>query len=320
MIHNSSTAAASYQAYTAYGLTILSAIPLSEFPPSTRECGDALVRIGEGAGWIDEVRQKQEHLAITEVEARFWFKGIAAFSVKNGHEITVYPEPGTDLSLLRLYVQGMMMAMALYQRGYCVLHASVVDLGGYAIAFLGHVGAGKSSLAGAFYARGYRVLADDNAAVDFASGVPMVAPAYPCLKLFPAIASALGFAKGNLGILHVSQEKLRGSTHSLFDSTPAALKRLYVLGRDQSPEIARLSPLNLIPELIRNSAPTRWGHAGDSRQLRQCGLLATKTEAFALRTFTEAGSVLKLADRVIEHCSQPPAHPTLLPTSPLQPA
>jgi hypothetical protein len=298
------------RSYTAYGLGIRSAIPLTEFLPSGAGSGEVVVRLGPEPHWVAGVRDRRDYLAIASDEARFWFKGVGGFTVTSGSEIAIHPENGVDLSLLRLYVEGMMMAMTLHQRGFCVLHASVVDMGGYAVAFVGHVGAGKSSLAGALYARGYRVLSDDNAAVDLSAGHPTTVPAYPCLKLFPAIASVLGFENGSLGVLHPSLPKLGGSIQSRFDPAPLPLKRLYVLGRDHSPEISSLSSLKTFVELIKNSAPTRWGHPGDSRQFEQCGVLATVLEAYTLRSFADPASLPALAAAVVEHCAGESAHAT----------
>ena len=161
------------------------------------------------------------------------------------------------------------MAVILYQRGMCVLHASVIEAQGTAIAFLGHIGAGKSSTAAAFYARGHRILNDDNAAIQMCSGTPLVVPGFPYIKLFPAIASSLGFQIGDLRILHETQVKLAGPVHSGFSDRPLPLRTIYVLGRDHSKDMTRLSPLNATMQLIRNSVPTRWGQRGDSRHLEQ---------------------------------------------------
>src|SRR5581483_1418909 len=153
----------------------------------------------------------------------------------------------------RLYVQGMLLAMILHQRGMCVLHASVVELDGQAIAIMGHVGAGKSSVAGALYAAGHRVLSDDNAAIQISDGLPSVIPAYPFVKLFPAVASMLGFHNGSLRQLHASQSKMAGSVRNGFTTTPSRLSRIYILGRDHEPVVRRLSTLAATVELIRNA-------------------------------------------------------------------
>jgi hypothetical protein len=238
---------------------------------------------------------------VTRQGAQFWFKGVGAFVVENGSRIIAIPEKGLDHGILRIYIQGMLMAALLHQRGMCVLHASVLEVNGAALAFLGPVGAGKSSMAAALYSRGHRVLADDNAAIYFRAGIPMIQPAYPSLKLFPEIASSLGFRNGALSPLPVSETKVAGAVPVGFVQKPVPLRALYFLGRDCDNEITRLTSLQTVMKLIEHSVPTRWGVRGDLQQLEECGLLATQVPAFALRTFTDLASLPVLAQTVEDH-------------------
>ena len=289
--------------YSAYGLTVRSEIPLDEFPATTEEHEDVSVAYGEIPDWALEIQDKAEAIEITPESARFWFANTGGFAVTDGNRITAYPRPGVPVEVLRLYVEGMLLAMLLHQRGRCVLHASVVEIEGVAVALMGHVGAGKSSLAGTLYTRGHRVLADDNAAILVSSGRPSVTPAYPYVKLFPAIASLLGFHNGSLRALHSSQPKMAGAVGNGFTAAPSPLARIYLLGRNHQPEIRQLSPLEAMLELIRNAVPTRWGHAGDARQLERCGAVARQVPMFTLRTFTDLDGLPEVARALEQHCA-----------------
>jgi hypothetical protein len=290
--------------YAAYGLTIRSPIPLTEFVFDGTGEGDVEVTFGEDPGWVSAVRGEDLFFHVSREEARFWFKDVGAFVVRAGSQIVAIPENALDHSLLRLYIQGIMMATVLHQRGMCVLHASVIEIHGAALAFLGPVGFGKSSLAGALYSRGHRVLADDNAAIEFRSGIPMIRTAYPSLKLFPEIASSLGFRNGSLTALHSSEVKIAGAVREGFVQEPLPVRGLYFLGRDCDGEITRLAPMQAAMELVRNSVPTRWGHPGDMRQLQDCGLIAKQVPAFSLKTFTDLASLPILAETVENHCTE----------------
>jgi hypothetical protein len=289
------------QNYAAYGLVIRSPIPLTEFVCGGSGEADVVVTLGEDSGWISDVRGEHSFFCISREEARFWFKDVGAFVVRGGSEIVMIPESGTDHSLLRLYVQGMMMALVLHQRGMCVLHASVIEVDGAALAILGPVGFGKSSIAAALYARGNRVLADDNAATDLGGASPMIRTAFPSLKLFPAIASALGFRNGALTALHASEAKIAGAVPKGFIERSLPLRGLYFLSRDCDAEITPLPPLKAAMELIRNSVPTRWGFPGDKQQLQECGLLANRVPSFKLRTFSDLASLPILAEMLENH-------------------
>jgi hypothetical protein len=64
---------------------------------------------------------------------------------------------------------GPIIGFVLHLRGTPCLHASAVVIDGRAVAFLGHSGAGKSTMAAAFVRRGFAALTDDVLALDFSS-------------------------------------------------------------------------------------------------------------------------------------------------------
>lgn len=285
--------------YRAYGLVIRSQLPLPEFPAiAAVGSQQASVVIADGSSWIDPVRQEQSYWSVRTQEARFWFNSVGGFRVRNGTDIIVSPEPGIDQSLLRMYVEGMMMACLLQQRGYYVLHSSVVRIGGHAVAFLGHVGAGKSSLAAALHTRGHAVVTDDNAAIEF-SPEPVVIPAFPAVKVYPAIAASLGYDENSLKVMHSSQMKRAASVSRAFPESPVPLRRLYVLERGAANALTPLSPGETTVELIRNSVPTRWRQPADGAHLAQCGRLSRLIPACRLRTFDSIEQIPALV-RTIE--------------------
>jgi hypothetical protein len=86
---------------------------------------------------------------------------------------------------IRNFLLGVCLGTLLVQRGFLVLHGSVVEIDGEAVAFLGNKRAGKSTSSAALLARGHRFLVDDIVAVQFEDGRPMVTPAFPMFKLDP---------------------------------------------------------------------------------------------------------------------------------------
>lgn len=291
----------------AYGICIDSRIPLPEFPIAHHApvlAPDASVSFGDNSDWTAAVCHLPSFWQVRNDHAKFWFRGVGGFHVRNGNEIIVSPEPGIDDSLLRLYVEGMMMACLLQQRGFYVLHASVVQVGDHAVAFLGHVGAGKSTMAAALHFRGHPVVTDDNAAVDMSAPQPMVIPAFPSVKLLPAIAASLGCEERSLRVMHSSQRKRARSVSRNFPLHPVPLDRLYVLDRAADDEIVRLTPGQSILELIRNSVPTRWRQPGDAAHLMQCGQLSRRLPVWKVRSFDTLEAIPDLARRIEEHALQ----------------
>ena len=294
--------------YSAYGLRIRSCIALRSFPAGDGSGHDVSVTFGDAdRQWAERVGGLEQSLEIEDSEARFWFRDAGAMIVRNGEAIVVAPRGGDsgapELDLVRLYVEGMIMAMLLHQRGLCVLHASVIEMGGAAIACMGHIGAGKSSTAATLYRRGYRILTDDNAAIHTGAEVPVVVPAYPSVKLFPSIAASLGFRGSELAMLHEAQSKMAGDVTKNFSDRALPLATIYVLGRHYPPGVTRLSRLQAAIELIRNAVPTRWGQQGDPRQFRQCSALAMQVPVFAIRTFQDLAGLPAMVDDLERHQS-----------------
>ena len=81
-------------------------------------------------------------------------------------EVVVHPVRGRRPGVEVVLTAGAMLAYQLYRRGCLVLHASAVDVQGAAIAFVGNVGMGKSTMAALMCAGGARLITDDVLAVD----------------------------------------------------------------------------------------------------------------------------------------------------------
>jgi hypothetical protein len=83
------------------------------------------------------------------------------------------------------------MGTILRLRGTLTLHASVIVIGGKAVAFLGAKKSGKSTTAAAFARLGYGVLADDMAVIREDENGFYIQPGYPRLRLRPATQLAM---------------------------------------------------------------------------------------------------------------------------------
>lgn len=141
------------------------------------------------------------------------------------------------------YLLGSLFGFVLRLRGIPALHASAVALGGRAVAVCGPAGAGKSTTAAAFAARGRAVLADDVVPLlDGADGV-RVQPAYPHLRLWPDVLPALG--TGDLPPLTPNWDKrFRDlAAEGAFHDAPLPLGAVYLLGGREEADAPRLQPL-----------------------------------------------------------------------------
>jgi hypothetical protein len=159
--------------YSAFSLTIDSELELPEFAEGRGE-PDVVIRLGTVARYQKPATIEDE-VAIP--------LNIGRFHIKSGREIIVDPLPEADPSVLRVMLQGRLMAYLLRQRGWLPVHASAVAIGGQAVLFAGESGAGKSTTAAALYARGHKVLTDDVGAVRVVNGCVELPAGWSGLRL-----------------------------------------------------------------------------------------------------------------------------------------
>jgi hypothetical protein len=281
--------------YFAYGLGIHSNFPLPEFVPSDAPA-EVVVRLDSGIP-PPELLERDAHVELNANEATLAFRYAGVFRIHRAREIHVMPAPGADLALIRLYLVGKVMATLLYMRGFLVLHASAVEVGGQAVAFVGSSGFGKSSLAASLHACGHRVVADDVVVMDLDSPMPMAIPAFPQLKVDPEVASSLGHDKGSLILLHPLESKRGLRVTKLFASRPLPLALIYLLGLDDA-HSGSLQPQEVLIELVRHSFPARLLQSGGAPHLRQCARLARLVPALRLVRRPSRIPPLELADLV----------------------
>lgn len=114
--------------------------------------------------------------------ARPWRRFIRP-SVMIGGDYTIPDAAPLPLSLGLLAAEmGMNLQMALAQRRYLLLHASAVERDGRALLMTGLSGAGKSTLAALLMGRGWRLMGDEFALVDPATGLIHAFPRLISLK------------------------------------------------------------------------------------------------------------------------------------------
>lgn len=305
--------------YLAYGLHLASALELPELmpnPASTLERAELQIRAGITGKTLGTRDPEKSWVCTGRIEAILDAPEVGLFVVRDGQTIDIEPFPDVDAALLRAFLLGPVLAMALYQRGFLVLHASSVALhqNGQAlgvVGFLGHSGHGKSTLAATLHARGHQIIGDDVIAVPIAptghndnnspdspeSGVPWVFPAYPQLRLWPQALRAVGRDPETLALLYPGQERRVQAVAERFSTAPLPLRRLYVLSIGEEIRLATLAPAQSLMQLVERAYLTPWLEGENAaRQLKQCAALLTQIDLYSLQRPRD----LKLLDRVAE--------------------
>ncbi len=157
------------------------------------------------------------------------------------------------------FLLGPVMGIALRVRGTTCLHASAVEIRGSAVAFLGEMGAGKSTTAAIFARNGHAVLTDDIVALEKCGDAFFARSSYPFLNLLPdAMALVFGTGDGRCSTdpeVEKTQVMLDGRVLR-FESRLLVLDRVYILERASETTAATILPVRPQEALIELSSQT----------------------------------------------------------------
>lgn len=231
--------------YSAFGLTVLSEIPLPELLQLDLVHGNAdiIIKKTDLSQLWSERSRLTEHFVVKENSIIFHVPEIAIFLIRNGNEILVSPINDSDEDYHRLYILGTCMGAILMQRKILPLHGSAIAIDGKAYAFVGDSGAGKSTLASAFLNRGYQLLSDDVIPVTIsAENIPIVTPAYPQQKLWMESLNQFGMESDQYKPIVERETKFAVPVSSQFANQQLPLAGIVELTKTDEAEI-RIIPI-----------------------------------------------------------------------------
>lgn len=240
--------------YSLYGMDFESTIPLdvpeSDGTPMFRVVRESLPPLPRGSG-IPSYR-------FDEDGAHFRFESDIELGISRSRVTVSAPPDESGTMRASIYLLGPIMSYILELRGVVVLHASCVEIEGYAVAFLSASGGGKTNLAVAGLCTGKRLVADDIAAVDADEAGVRIRPAAPSMRLWPHDIPAQWGTPEEFGIVHPNFDKRRVplAHRAGFCSSPVRLACLYVPNRSSSASACsfeELAPADALVELVRQS-------------------------------------------------------------------
>ena len=111
------------------------------------------------------LRQQLPPMTLDEHPARGYLLATADFGSyllsRDGARVRCVPPDDEEAWRWQRFLTGQVLPLAALLRGFEVFHSSAVEVGGRAIAFVGHSGAGKSSLALRLVLEGAALITDD---------------------------------------------------------------------------------------------------------------------------------------------------------------
>ena len=291
--------------YSVYGLNVLSSLHLPELVAGEEEA-DVIVHLGKVQPLPPVLNGTGTGFRATADEACHFVEGVGAFLIRKGCEVIIDPAPGVEERVLRLSILGPVLTLLLHQRGRFVLHASAVEAGGHAVAFMGGSFCGKSTQAAILESRGYGIVADDTTAIDINENGCKVIPGFPWLKLWPDTIISLGETPESMTQLHPLLEKRGRRPTREFSQKSLPLKRIYLLAVGSTPAIEPCRPQEALKAIMSHWKGAQFGpellRSSDvSSFFLQCGNLANKVAVYRLKRPASLPALPEVADLVEEH-------------------
>jgi hypothetical protein len=287
--------------FRAWGLNIVSCMDLPEFLAGKGGSTDVVVDYGVVPDSLEEVRFKGVRYQAAPGRFLLTVDGIARYLVAEGCKIVIQKAAGAEDDAVRLFLLGSAFGALLHQRGVLPLHASAIRANGKAVLFCGSSGIGKSTLAGAFFKKGYPVLADDICALSPGDdGIPMVLPGFPQIRLWADATRELEEDCTSLPKVRQELEKYGLPLQEGFCTKPTPLGRIYVLGTTNTDrfEMVPVNGQEKFNALMRSTYRFRFteGLGSKPEHFNQCTAVGRHAE---VRKITRPGRGFRL-DELME--------------------
>lgn len=290
--------------YRLFGLNVSSELALPELRSAEASSrADVTVRRGPVPAHGDPV----PGLSIFGDEALLFIPHVARYSIREGCDLIVDSFAQVSDRNVRLYLLGSAFAAILHQRGLLPLHANSILIDGRAIGFMGHPGAGKSTMAAWFHDSGHGILGDDVCVVADTAEGPVAHAGIPRLRLWREALEASGREamayERSFDDLDKYNVPIGDGEASL---AQASLSHLYLLddsGGSGRADIERLQGSAAVEALVANTY--RGGYVpmmGRTREhLQACLALARQVPVFAVQRVWGLEALARQGQALADH-------------------
>jgi hypothetical protein len=293
--------------YRAYGMTVATEFELPELATAARETADIVIE-QQSLERVTETATGAEgrHIEAESDSCRLTYDGVGTFEVQAGDRIACDPlsEAVVEQDAFRRLLENELFGVALYQRGYLVLHGSAVAVDGQGRVFLGPQGAGKSTVAAALHQDGHTLLEDDVVGIRVDTDPPTVLPGVPQLRVRSDAAAALDLTDQSTPAGASWYDKRFLDIES--PQNPVPLDRCYVLRQGDSVAETDYTGQDTLLELVRHTYAR--GLLTETSQMpehfEQCAQLAAQCDFRVLRVPNDLSALSDVVATVTKPTSE----------------
>lgn len=290
--------------YAVFGLNAVSEIPLPELRPAHATVEpDVVIR----RGGVEAPNAEPGLNILPDQEALLNIPEVGLYLMRKGREMVVEGDPRGSERNLRLYLLGSAFAAILHQRHLLPLHANSILVDGQAIGFMGHPGAGKSTMAASFHDRGFGILSDDVCVV---GPGPTAFAGIPRLRLWREALEASGRTVDGYEMSFDDMDKYNvpiGDDET--GPSQAPLSHLYLLddaGGSEAPGITPIRGSAAVEALVANTYRGAYVPLMGRTQahLQACIRLAREAPVFRVTRLWGLDSLAGQAEAIAAHARE----------------
>ena len=295
--------------YSAYGLTVDSALPLPDLPSGRGEA-DLRISLGPTSRLATQNVPGIQCLVATATRVHLSWRSVGELVIGGGNQIEITPALDADEEALRLFVVGAGFGVLLHQRGLLVLHGSAVVIDGGVVGFLGAKGWGKSTTAMALRRRGHPVLSDELIAIRFdGENRAVVLPGSSPLKLWSDALTSVGVDPDKAVPVRPGLKKYFVPESSMVD-TELPLRSLCLLHMGDALSMKPVSASEAFFGIVPHVYVSRFGTGflkatGAARTFIQLNSLLKRVAVMRLQRRRDLNQLPEIAELVERQNSQP---------------
>ena len=226
-----------YYFYKAFGLMFKSCIEHPEFfAVSETDHYDCTINFGDVPEKLTNPDKTGGVYQTSGAQFLLKVENVGRFLIENGNSITIWKVPSATTRETIIFLWASAVAALLHQRGILIVHGSAVKIGNSAVIFSGRSGSGKSTLASAFSnLEKSLMISDDISAIQVNdSGIPVVLPGYPMMKLWRDSSDKFGIEWDETRFIRENVKKMIVNTRDRFANEEVPLKQVYLLSYKNS--------------------------------------------------------------------------------------